>query len=156
MTSSSLLFVALTIPSLQPAQARWEYPADGGTSYDEISTSKSGKIRCYATVVKASPETVVLWYAKQLGLDRDHGVVQQANAGYRQLKNRHIGGYVIDHNTDDRQLAAVIETAYSAESAHVHILVRPDHDSKQDISISIVQVPSGTSISVIQSVSDSG
>jgi hypothetical protein len=154
MNSLSLLVLALSLSSQQPAEARWYYPADGPTSQAEHSVGKAGDFRSYATVTKDSPEKVALWYAKRLGLGDDHALVKLANVGFRQIKTAQEGNHIVVRDTDVEKMGGLIAWTLSTDGAHVHILVRPENDSTRDISISIVQLSSGTSISVVQSVSD--
>jgi hypothetical protein len=151
MNRLSFLLLTLTFLSQQPAEATWNYPADGPTSQGEHRVGKAGQLRSFSTVTKASPEKVVLWYTKRLGLGDDHALVKLANVGFHQIKKPQESRYTVVRDTDAERIGALIVSTISADSAHVHILVRPENDSARDISISIVQLPSGTSISVVQS-----
>ena len=152
MKFASLLILIAVVSVSQVSGAEWEYPAGGPTGSGEASVGKAGQLHSYNTLTKDRPEKVILWYAKQMGLGEDHGLVEKANTGFDKLDRINTGDYIVVRDTDKEKSGALIIATLSADHAHVHIFIRPENDSNNDMTISITKTPMGTAISVIQSV----
>lgn len=152
MSLVSLLLIVAAVSAPRPKADMWDYPAGGPSSTAQRSLATTGNFRSFATVTKDPPEKVVLWYAKRLGLGDNDGLVKAAEAGFGKLETPLEGHDGVAHDTDAEKWGALIEYSLSADSAHVHILVRPENDAAKDVAISINQSTKGTAISVIASV----
>ena len=152
MKLASLLILIGAFSVSQASGADWGYPVDGPTSTVKHIVGKAGKFHSYRTLTKDSPEKVVLWYAKQLGLSENKHLVQMAKAGFHTITKSHSTSDILVRDTDEEKWGAVILSSLSADHANVQIFVRPENDPQNDLTISITQIPTGTAISVIQSV----
>jgi hypothetical protein len=150
MKFASLLVATVFVS--QASGAEWEYPAGGPTLTIKHIVGKAGKFSSSQTLTKDTPEKVFLWYAKQLGLSEDNGLVLKAKSGFNRIEksNKTAGQHVRD--ADGEKWGAVILSSLTADHANVQIFVRPENDPQHDITISIAQTGKGTLVTVIQSV----
>jgi hypothetical protein len=149
MKFASLIILIAAVSVSQASGADWDYPRGGPTGITESGLGKVGKFRTYTTLTKDKPEKVILWYADQLGLGEDVGVVKAAEAGFDQLETdrRFEGEHIV---ANEEKWDALILWSFSAEHANVQILVQPEDDPSSDVTISISQTSKGTLVSVIQ------
>lgn len=154
---TALLLASVTLlPRMQTQAAEWEYPKDGGrTDSSKHIVGKAGAFQSYQTITQDSPEKVVLWYAKQLGLDDDHRLVRRANMGFRVSKNQK--GVTKLHTLLVRgkmaeKLGGIYLETVTPESVNVQMFVRPESDAQQDLTISISSTAKETLITVIRSI----
>jgi hypothetical protein len=152
MSLLSLLLSVAAISATPSNSDTWDYPAGGQVSSEQHSLGKAGEFHSYSTVTKDSPEKVILWYAKRLGLSENNSVVIAAEAGFGKLKVPHEGRIGIVRDTDAEKWGALFNYNLSADYVHANLFVRPENDAENDLAISIHQSPQGTTISVIQSV----
>ena len=152
MKVASLLILIAAVSVSQASGAEWEYPAGGPTGSGEHSVGKAGNFHSYQTLTKDSPEKVVLWYAKRFGLKDDNGLVEHAKSGFGNLETMNKVTYTVVRDTDQEKWGALFFATLSPDYANVHIFVRPENKAENDLTISITQIPTGTAISVIQSV----
>ncbi len=152
MKLASLLILALTVTISHAQGADWEYPTGGPTGTSEKSAGRTGNFHCYRIITKDSPEKVVLWYAKQLELRKDHSLVEKAKAGFNKLERLNQLSYMVLWDTESEEWGAIIYGTVSPEIAHIHFFVRPENKSEKDVAISIAKTAKGTAVSVIRSV----
>lgn len=132
------------------ADSKWDYMQGGRSGVSEESAGRAGNFRSFECTTSDSAEKVVLWYAKQLGLRKDHSLVTIAEKGFSTLANPTIimtgSGHDTDQRKDHTSMVARLDPTY----AHVTFLHRPSFDGKQDVTISIASLPGGkTSVTVI-------
>jgi hypothetical protein len=152
MKLASPLILIAAVSVSQASGADWDYPTGGPTSISESSLGKAGKFRTYQILTKDKSEKVTLWYAEQLGLGEDNGLVKAAEAGFDQLETHSTFDYVVGRDTNKEKWGALILASVSAKHASVQIFVRPENDPSYDVTISIHQTSMGTLVTVIQSV----
>ncbi len=131
----------------------WDYPKSGpnGTSLERAGNA--GKFRTYYCTSDDSAEKVVLWYAKRLGLPKDHSLVTTAEKGFSNLENQTIIKSGYGHDTDDRKDHTTMVALLAPAHVHITFLHRPGFDGNQDVTISISSSPDGkTSMVVIRPV----
>lgn len=153
MKLASLLVLIAAVMVSQAFGADWEYPPGGPTGTSEHTLGKTGKFHTYHTVTKDSPEKVILWYAQKLNLKNDDELVKMAQAGFGKLEGvEQLGPNGMGRDFPTDKWGALYSATLSPKHANVHIFVRPENDSINDLTISITQTPTGTAISVIQSL----
>ena len=67
------------------ADSKWDYAQGGRSGVSDESAGRAGNFRTYECTTSDSSEKVVLWYAKQLGLRKDHSLVTIAEKGFSTL-----------------------------------------------------------------------
>ena len=152
MKLASLLILISAVSVSQASGADWDYPRGGPTNIGESSLGKAGRFRTCQILTKDKPAKVLLWYAEKLGLGENHGLVKLAEAGFDQLETnrRFEGEHIVIRDTNEEKWGALILWTFSAEHANVQILVQPENDPSNDVTISINQTSKGTFVSVIQ------
>lgn len=152
MKLASLLVVIAAVSASQASGGDWNYPRGGPTGITESSLGKAGEFRTYLILTRDKPEKVILWYAEQLGLGEDVGVVKAAEAGFDQLETnmRFEGEHIVVPDLNEEKWDALILWTFSAEHANIQILAQPENDPSNDVTISINQTSKGTLVSVIQ------
>lgn len=132
------------------ADDKWDYPA-GRHGVNQVSAGKAGHLRVFDCETTESVETVILWYAKRLGLDDKHSLLAAASKGFDQLEKDTHYQYGWGHDTDDRRDNTFMSVHIRRGGhAHVSFLHRPDYQLPSVVSISIAKTPAGTSVHVIQ------
>jgi hypothetical protein len=137
------------------SESKWDYAQEGSTGVSEELAGKAGNFRTYECTTDDSPEKVVLWYAKRLGLPKDHSLVTVAENGFSTLENRTMIKTGSGHDTDDRKDYTSMVARLTPTHVHITFFHRPNFDGKQDVSISIASLPDGkTSVVVISPIID--
>jgi hypothetical protein len=148
-----LLLLLLPLSICAGDDSKWDYTQEGSYGVSEEHAGKAGNFRTYECTTDDSTEKVVLWYAKQLGLPKDHKLVTRAEQGFSNLEHQTIIKTGFGHDTDDRKDHTSIVARLAPTYAHITFLHRPHFDGKQDIMISIASLPDGkTSVVVIQPI----
>lgn len=134
----------------------WDYPNAGRTGVNEVSAGRAGQFRVFDCETTDGVEEVVLWYVDRMGIDADHRLVTAASEGFSKLDGdlNLIAGF--GHDTDERQDNTQIIAHISTTHAHVTLLHRPVLNQNADVTISISQIPRGTSIHIIQPLPEAG
>jgi hypothetical protein len=152
----ALLFFSMTSIAVHGEdESYWEYPKSGPNGTSVEHAGKAGRFRAYYCKSGDSPEKVILWYAKRIGLPEDHSLILAARNGFSNLENYHINKAGYGHDTDDRKDYTTIIALLSSEHSHVTAVHRPSLEANHDVTISIASLPNGgTSITVIEPVVD--
>ncbi|MCM2374726.1 hypothetical protein NB063_29230 [Rhodopirellula sp. ICT_H3.1] len=149
----SLCLALFPISVTSGSDSEWDYTHHGSMGISEAHAGRAGKFRTYECTTTDSPEKVVLWYAKRLGLPSDHSLVTTAEKGFSNLESQRLIKNAYGHDTDDRKDHTTMVAFLAAKHVHITFLHRPSFDGKKDVTISIAKVPDGrTSIAVIQPV----
>ena len=148
-----LLLVQLSI--CDGAESKWDYTQEGSMGVSEELAGNAGDFRTYECTTSDSAEKVVLWYAKRLGLPKDHSLVTVAKKGFSTLENRTMIKTGFGRDTDDRKEHTSMVARLTPTHAHITFLHRSNIDGKQDVTISIASLPDGkTSVVVISPIID--
>lgn len=127
----------------------WDYPS-GRNGVNQVAAGRAGQLRVFDCQTTDSVETVVLWYAKRLGLKDDHRLSVSASKGFDKLENDTDFNYGFGHDTDNRRDHTQMMAHVTPSHAHVTFLHRPDFKRPSSVTISIAESPNGTSVHVIQ------
>lgn len=145
-----LQFLLMPLSICDGADAKWDYTQEGSMGVSEERAGTAGSFRTYECTTNDSAEKVVLWYAKRLGLPKDHSLVTVAEKGFSALEKRTLITTGCGHDTDDRKDYTSMVARLTPAHAHITFLHRPSFDGKEDVMISIASLPDGkTSVVVI-------
>lgn len=148
-----LLFLLMPLSICHGADSKWDYTQEGSMGVSEELAGNARSFRTYECTTNDSAEKVVLWYAKRLGLPKDHSLVTAAEKGFSALENQTIIKTGFGHDTDDRKDHTSMVARLAPSYAHITFLHRPSFDGKQDVTISIASLPDGkTSVVVISPI----
>jgi hypothetical protein len=148
-----LAFLLMPFSICDGADANWDYTQEGSTGVTEESAGRAGNFRTYECTTNDSAEKVVLWYARRLGLSKNHSLVTIAENGFSTLDNQTIIKTSSGHDTDDRKDHTSMVARLAPTYVHITFLHRPSFDGKQDVTISIASLPDGkTSVIVISPI----
>jgi hypothetical protein len=150
-----LPFLLMPFSTCVGAASKWDYTQEGSMGVSEELAGKAGNFRTYECTTSDSAEKVVLWYAKRLGLPKDHSLVTVAEQGFSTLEKRTMIKTGFGHDTDDSKDHTSMVARLTPTHAHITFLHRPNFDGKQDVTISIASLPDGkTSVVVISPIID--
>ena len=135
------------------SDSKWDYTQEGSMGVSEERAGNAGNFRTYECTTSDSAEMVVLWYAKRLGLPKDHSLVTVAEKGFSTLENQTMIKTGFGHDTDDRKDHTSMVARLTPTHAHITFLHRSNFDGTQDVTISIASLPDGkTSVVVISPI----
>jgi hypothetical protein len=150
-----LLLLLMPLSICEGSDSKWDYTQKGSAGVSVEHAGRAGNFRTFECTTNDSAEKVVLWYAKQLGLPKDHSLVKIAEKGFSKLENQTIIKNGFGHDTDDRKDNTSMVARLAPTYAHITFFYRPNFDGKQDITISIASLPDGkTSVVVIRPIID--
>ena len=148
-----LPFLLMPFSICDGSDSKWDYTQEGSMGVTEELAGKAGNFRTYECTTGDSAEKVVLWYAKRLGLPKDHSLVTIAEKGFSTLENRIMIKTGYGHDTDHRKDHTSMVARLTPTQAHITFLHRSNFDGTQDVTISIASLPDGkTSVVVISPI----